>query len=76
MRTKLSILFWIIQSSTKSLARARTVPKFFDTIEQYTKGHEQYFSDQHKDSGRGSYTNSFNPTYNYDWENNMKKFNY
>ncbi len=28
MRTKLSILFWIIQSSTKSLARARTVPKF------------------------------------------------
>ena len=30
MRTKLSILFWIIQSSTKSLARARAVPKFFD----------------------------------------------
>jgi len=49
---------------------------FYDTIEQYTKGYEQYFSDQHKDLGRESYTNSFNPTYNYDWENNMKKLGY
>lgn len=49
---------------------------FYSIIDQYTKGHEQHFSDQHKDSGRESYTNSFNPNYNYDWGNNMKKLGY